>query len=406
MILQRKRFIGIIITIAVAGFLVWGFLHGRQEAERERLREQPIKPPAQVQVSPEGEVHIALDRESQKRIGLETAIARAMEFSPEVIAYGEVLEDPGQLFELKAPVTGIVRQVAAEPWPQLGKRVEAGRLVGEIQTMQSSTLGPRFDLEAAEAAVKLARQAYERARLLNEDNKNVSDRAVQEAEMRLRTEEARFKAAQNTVGLIDGRSDGVKGLPLRMSAGGWVKEVLARPGETVQTGQVLFRVINFTSVLVRATIPPGVPVPVPPPRARILFLGIQNAPREGHLVGLATSVDQKTQGTTFLYRILVGDLPVRPGLFATVYLPTGGPPRAGVRVPRSAIVQFEGQTWAYVQTGEDRFIKRRLTASVPLPDGWFEPTAIHPGERLVTVGAELLLSEEQKAALRAGEEKY
>jgi len=72
-------------------------------------------------------------------------------------------------------------------------------------------------------------------------------------------------------------------------------------------------------------------------------------------------------------------------------------------VPRSAIVRFAGRTWAYAELGGDRFSRREVTPDRPTADGWFVALGWSPGDRVVTLGAEALLSEELKSEIRISE---
>jgi hypothetical protein len=65
-------------------------------------------------------------------------------------------------------------------------------------------------------------------------------------------------------------------------------------------------------------------------------------------------------------------------------------------IPESAVVWNGGQPWAYVQTTPDHFTRRYVSAGDEGEQGFLVNYGFHTGDRVVTQGAQLLLSEELK----------
>ena len=72
-------------------------------------------------------------------------------------------------------------------------------------------------------------------------------------------------------------------------------------------------------------------------------------------------------------------------------------------VPQPAVVRQSGQTWVYVQIAEDQFARREVALEEPVADGWFT-RSLPGGSRVVSTGAQTLLSEEFKSQIQVGEE--
>jgi hypothetical protein len=70
----------------------------------------------------------------------------------------------------------------------------------------------------------------------------------------------------------------------------------------------------------------------------------------------------------------------------------------GAPVPLGAVVRHEGRTWVYVQRAPGSFARREILLSAPGPHG-ARVRGIATDERIVTVGAGLLLSEELKGKI-------
>lgn len=332
----------------------------------------------------------------------------------EVAAYGYLEEDPSRSFVLRAPVAGTVQGAAERSWPNTGQTFVDRSVVGVIEprlapadriTFADRLATSKADTQASEATLAAAQSALNRARTLNADDKNVSDRVVQEAEARVAGEQARLAAARQSVKLIESSLAPTHdaALPLELERGGQVVEVLVHPGESVESGQPILRVTRFDRLLARVDVPAGETVAPTLTAARIAPLGQEDRPIRGERVALAASVDPKTQGQPFLFRLSDSSSTLRPGLSVTAYLEIPGPVRHGVLVPRAAVVRQSGKAWVYVQTADQLFARREVALEEPLMEGWFS-RSLSPRDRVVTTGAQTLLSEEFKSQIQGGEE--
>ena len=409
------------ITVVFAGgaivALSFAFIEGRDEIAREREREAPIKIAPRISRNAEGDLIITLDAETQKRIALETAALTADTVRPEVAAYGRVQEDPDASFVVRAPTAGILRAATGRNWPLIGETIPDGTSIGTIEPrlapiervdLATRISDARADAEAAEARVIAARANFQRARILNADNKNISDRALQEAEASLKTEEARLAAARRNAAELDAaaarQATGTTPMPLPVSRGGEVVEILARPNETIESGQPILRVARFDTLLVRVDVPAGEIVDRRLTMARIVAVGQEDRPLTGQRVSVAPTVDPSTLGQGFLFRIAGASTSLRPGAAVVAYLQAPGAAQHGVIVPYSAIVRAGGKTWVFRQLEPDEFSRREVAADRTTGKGVLVLESLKPGDRIVVEGAQFLLSEEQKSQIQVGEE--
>ncbi len=90
-----------------------------------------------------------------------------------------------------------------------------------------------------------------------------------------------------------------------------------------------------------------------------------------------------------------------PGVNLLAHLSVGNQMQ-GVIVPSSAVVWSEGRTWVYEQTASDRFTRRVVATDTPIEAGFFVAQGFSPGDRVVTQGAQALLSEELLLHSQAG----
>jgi multidrug efflux pump subunit AcrA (membrane-fusion protein) len=154
------------------------------------------------------------------------------------------------------------------------------------------------------------------------------------------------------------------------------------------------------NLLVRLELPVGEALKEPPATARLLSLANNTTPVEASFFSLPTTADPQSQGQGFIFLVKGNALRLAPGAAVLGWLKAPGDPLAGVTVPRSAVVRALGQTWVYVQTGDDTFARRPIALEHPVESGWLVTAGLQPGERIVTAAAQVLLSEELKSQIK------
>jgi len=366
--------------------------------------------------SPEGEPVLRFETETQTRVGLEVTPLVGATRQPEVTAWGVLEEDPARSFTLRAPVAGVLRAAVADQWPDLNAHLDAGTLVGYLvprltQTEQLDLVTrltqTRADAAEAAAALDTARSSYESKKRLNAEDKAVSDRALEEAEARLKSEEARLHAAQEIIRLIESARSAA-GSPdtrfdLRSEQPGAVLETPVRPGEAVEAGQVLLRIASFDTLVARVELPVGTRFDEAAAEAAVVPVGDDEQQLVGERIGLAAGTSAAIHGPMLLYRVRSNGPCLRPGVAVVARVPAPGGPRSGVLVPRAAVIRLLGKTWVYVQTDTESFARRELVGGEITGDAWFAQGGLQPGDRVVAVGAQALLSEELKAQIEREE---
>jgi hypothetical protein len=417
---MKSKMMAILIALfllAAGAAVMWSFLRGRAELQQESTREEAVKVPPRISRSAAGEIQISLDRETQARLGIQAEPLVEQAVQRELSAYGRLQEDPALTFTLRAPLPGTVCADQGRGWPALGEQILEGRQIGRLEPrvtpLEQLDLAGRLAAARAEQATIQAglpalQAALDRARVLNADNKNVSDRALQEAESRARSEASRLAAAQETVRLLEAYAAAGDGprrpLPLVIPQAGEVVELLVQPEEAVESGQPILRVVRFDHLIARVDLPAGEVVAGPPATARICAVGHEEHSIPGTRIALAPSGDPRTLGQGFLFRIANTDLQLRPGAAVMAYLPAAGQAETGWIVPRAAAVRDRGKSWAYLQIGDQQFSRFEIPLDYPVEKGWFVASGFHAGDRVVVAGAQLLLSEELKSQIQILEE--
>jgi hypothetical protein len=409
-----KFMLGAGAVAAIAGALIWSFLANRAERATEAQSEQPIASASRLGKNANDEAILKFTAEMQQRLDIRTETVVAATKPREIVAYGHLEEDPSRSFVARAPVSGVMHEAPGQEWPDIGRTVADRSVLGSIEPRLAPTdritLGDRLSSAIAEAdsgraALAAAQASLNRARTLNADDKNVSDRVVEESDAKVAAERARVAAADRSIALIESSLTSMSSaaIPLELDRGGQVVEVLVHPGEAVEAGQPIVRVTRFDRLLARVDIPAGEVASGNISAANIVPLGYESRAIRGERVSLAAAVDPRTQGQPFLFRVDDPSFTLRPGLSVTAYLELPGEPRKGVVVPRAAVVRQSGTTWVYVQTTADQFARREVNLEDPTAEGWFT-RSLSPGDRVASTGAQTLLSEEFKSQIQVAEE--
>ncbi len=406
-----KWVIGGLALIGLAAGAIVAYRTMAEERKREAEMEAPIQAPSRLARSAERDVQVVLDAETRSRIALKIETLGEVLHRPQRTAYGRLQEDPSRSLTVRAPVAGFLRKLEDRPWPGMGERIADGASLGRLvprfapaerADLQAKLSGARADAEQAGAALVASRAALARAKTLNAEDKNVSDRALQEAEARVKAEEIRQKSASGLVAFFESALSGngpAASLPIVVEQGGEVAEILSRPGEAVESGQVLLRLVRYDSLLARVTLPAGERFEGKGSQATLSVVGYEDRPLKGEWLAAAPA-DSQAPGETHLFRVATGESGLRPGLPVVAKLELPGDPLKGVLIPSAAVVRFAGKMWVYLEVADGKFMRREIEEAVFRDAGWFVSTGFKAGDKVVTGGAGLLLSEELKSQIQ------
>ena len=153
---------------------------------------------------------------------------------------------------------------------------------------------------------------------------------------------------------------------------------------------------TLKAVLIQLNGPPGEALGETPRGARVFSLNDDTNSVRAEFISPAPAVDPQLQARGFFFLVNPNSQHLTPGTALTGFLELPGEPQSGVAVPASAIVRFNGAKWVYVQTGEDSFTRTEVASEHPIDNGWFVRSGLKADEKVVTAGAQQILSEEMK----------
>ncbi len=343
-----KWLFGTGVALVMAVILIRTFAQVRRDPPdqgEEEEKEKAIKKPSRVSVQ-NGETVLTLDPETQSRVGITVASLEAITAREQITAPAVVLS------------------------------------AQDLVSVRNNYVAALARLEKARANVDIAQQESDRLKTLYHDNQNASQKALQSAQGTLRSDQADAQAAKQDLEL--------QAAALRQSWGDMIAKWV------VDDSPPLDRVFDQREFLVQVTLPAGAVSTAP---ETISLEILESSHTQARLISPFPRVDPRIQGMSFLY-VMPNRLGLAPGLSLMARLPVGRLMR-GVLVPQGAIVWWQGNAWVYQQTAPGHFVRRQVSAEMPLGTGVFVSRGFSPGDRIVTRGAQALLSEESRSQIQA-----
>jgi hypothetical protein len=333
----------VVWVFGLAAIVAGASLSCRREAGEpsKEAKEETKKEPGRVKTGTNDQVTVTVTVDEQKLIGLQTTELSVTQMNSEIKAYGHVLDTTG-----------------------------LGGLINEFQAAQVSADNSRKELD--------------RLKMLMSQT-NASERAYQSAQAAYAHDQLGSKAVL---------------LKIQSSWGKKMRELAASSrggdGAADVQGNLASRLATLESVLVRVEVPSAISFGSPK-EARLLI-------QETNLIAadffdFAPTTETQLQARGLFFAVDNKEQRLIPGMAVTALIDTGQSPRPGVVVPREAVLRLKGTTWVYVQTSESEFTRREMMSEYPVETGWFVPGEFKGGEKVVTVGAQQLLSEELKGEI-------
>lgn len=334
-----------ILIIALFWVLVF---YGKDEYEAYQAeQEEEIESPSRV-TEKQGINIVSLPPATQQNSGIRTARVTAASYQGEIKSFGNVI-GIDSLIEAKA-----------------------------------SYLTLKTNANLARAASSQNMQQYQRLKTLNEDDKNVSDRAVQEALAAVNADKANITASELQLKNLQNR--------MRLQWG----EALAKLAFNEKLPPHLENLLNRKNVLIQASLPLSNATPKAGSSIAVTPLNESSSPIKAIYVSPASTSDSNGFGKTFYYSAPADQL--RIGMRVNVEAAASDSTN-GIIIPSSAVVWYAGTPWAYFKQGNDQFVRNPISADTEVEAGWFNQ-GLDANSEVVVNGAQLLLSEEFKYLIK------
>jgi hypothetical protein len=268
--------------------------------------------------------------------------------------------------------------LAVQPLPAATRSVA---IAGFARVLDAGPLAQLdADIQAAQAALTASAADAARARALNADGQAVSTKALQAAEAQARADASRLASLRRRIGLEWGAglarlSDQQRTALIEALAAG--RAALVRIDTPSGEGQ---------AGLKRVTLDLG-------------SLGVFH----GVILGGARAADPRLMSPGLIAEVVGKSAQtLSAGLSAPVKLTASGPIK-GVIAPRAALLRSGGETWLYVKTADESFLRQRVEGGLADPGGLFVSAGFRPGQPVVTTGAAALFAAETNVGEAGGD---
>lgn len=332
------------VAIVVAGLLIWAFRAGHSEQAAEEESDTPLEAPSRA-TEEAGKTVLTFDDGAQRANGIVVAVVRRDRRSEEVQANAVVLQ------------------------------------LQPLLDLETSINTANMDIAKARAASQASQAEYRRLSDLNQNGQNVSQKAVEASRAASESDAAVLENAQ--------QSQNVLRDSMRLRWGKVMADWLE------QGSPQLHALLAQSESLVQVTAA-NHPGWIAPEQAVVPLPGGVHA--SARLIASLPQLDPRLQAPGFLY-VVSGRPPLVPGTNLSLYLPAGAA-KDGAIVPNSAVVWWQGAAWCYVEKAPGKFTRAEVSTDNPVEGGWFVSEGIPAGARVVTAGAQTLLSEEFRSQIQ------
>jgi len=338
--------------------------------------------------------------ETQILAHIETAPAR-METVPLVFrVLGRTLAKPGLDVTARALHQGRLSSAASVGLPKVGDVVAKGQLLAVVEESIPTADLVAIAAERARAASQLKEADAELALAKRESDRlgglkgAVPEREIAAAQAALEVATAKRGGLLAQVALLhESDADGVSANSRREIVApldGTIAEVLAADGESVAADAELFRIVSLSELYVEADVFENDASRILTARSATLkveaYPGVEFP---ATLVSKGVDVEERTRSIHVRFSVANPDGMLFTGMFGTIYVESGGT-LEGITIPKSSVVDLDGQPVAYVKAGVESFVARPLQIVERLSDRVLiragDDSPIKEGDRVVVQG--------------------
>ncbi len=383
-----------------------------------------------------------IPKESQILFGIKTAPVTTRQITSGLKTTGVVRARPDARAVVVPPVAG---RIVLRQGLTLGSAVGRGEQIGTVEQIldvsgQAGLESQRLEVEAQQRDVEARRlelrntalalqgqQAQQRAsanqaktrlaqaqrELRRSENLvevgAVPKRRVEEALTAVKVAEQEVTAADRQVALLDNQikqanagqkifnaptvRQPTRSFPLTSPIAGVINEIKATSGQQVETGTEILSIANLSTVLLEAQVfERDLPLVRESTRAsftaaalggEVYTIGTPDG--DGRLLSVGQMVNEQTRTVPVIYEVINPLQRLRDGMFVEMTIDTSGD-RQVLAVPKTAVVNEQGQTFVFVFDGGETFEKRPVALGAEGADYFEVASGLKEGERVVTEG--------------------
>lgn len=328
---------------------------------------------------------LKLSEEDAKRAGIRVEELKMQTVADTLTVTATVRPNQDRVARVAPRVEGRITGVTAN----LGDRVRAGQA---LATLDSLLIGEAHSaLLQAQAAHRVAQADFKRAEALNADE-IIAQKDFLRAKADFEKSGTELRAAQDKLRLL-GVSPDTSGTRAQSTFAvvapfaGTVIQKKATMGDLVMPSEPLFTVADLSKVWVEASLPEAALAKVRSGAGATVTVSAYPSERfAGRVTYLASVLDKDTRSVAARIEVDNKDGRLKPEMFGTAVIDTGGDARQALSVPDAAILLLQGQPTVFVAE-HGGFEARPVELGEKLGGRTVIKSGVAAGDQLVAAGA-------------------
>lgn len=348
--------------------------------------EKPAQKAESTDTKSEGEheaAELKLSSEEMQRAGIKVEAVAPQSLADTVTVTATIRPNQDRIVRVAPRVEGRIVGVSVN----LGDAVRPGQV---LAVLDSVALGEaQSALLQAQAAHRVAQADYQRAEALNADE-IIAQRDYLRTKGDFEKASAELRSAEDRVRLLGGTTGAGKSAStfhLTAPLAGTVVEKQATVGELRTPNDFLFTVADLSTLWIEANLTEDLLAKVRPGAAATITVTAYPGERfNGHVTYVASLLDKDSRTVPARIEVANKDGRLKPEMFASATIATGGAKRDAITVPDAAIVLLQGQPTIFVAE-QDGFEARAIEIGDKLSGRTVVKSGLATGEQVVTTGA-------------------
>jgi len=369
----------------------------------------PHKPSSATESQPAVRGEVRLTPEQIEGNNLQTTEVVEATAAPGIVALGHVRTRAGGESEILSPFAG--RLAGESALLKVGDAVAKGQHIADVEEqfvasekLQMATATIQFEAEVqhAQQELDLKRTELGRAQQLY-DGGAIPLKQLQAAELDVKQAQTKIDAARRSKEQYDAAQSAANSQPRRAAItapiSGVVLSVDATMGQQVDANKRLLTIADLSTVWVEAAVHErDLPKVAAAKEAEIVIPSSGEKALTGRLVTVGNLVDPQNRTIPMIFAVENPAKTLKIGMYIEAHIPTGVPAKA-LLVPASAVLSDQNGDSVYVQIQPGVYRLRTVRLGARKGDLVAIASGLQRGEKVVSVGAESLLSESRKAEI-------
>jgi hypothetical protein len=199
---------------------------------------------------------------------------------------------------------------------------------------------------------------YERFKALNDDNKNISDKALQEMKVIFENTKIKLQATQE---LITGIKQNIRAQ--------WGEMILSMIDIGAKR-EVFDSLVQGKARIIKVTLPENAN-DQPPKNISLALIDNLNEKFLANYLAESPTLDKSIKGRTYFYIVNSNQLRIDSKVIASqVQDDLSSKSGKYLAIPKEAVIWNSGQAWVYVQKSENKFYRKSIETNTESSNGW------------------------------------